>query len=104
MINWEDFPYRDHFKIPQTPMISKDIYPKDFKPCELLSGEEIVWDFGAETVGKCYFTLSGNAVVSVVYGEVWDEVYSSEDQNSNSWYTIPKDKFEVDAQERKLML
>lgn len=104
MINWNDYPFRDHFKIPPTPMDENNVFPIEAENgvlnITLHKGEEFVADFSVETVGRCFFTFDGEAEISVVYGEAREELFSEPEFNSNDWYTIPRDRFNVSKAQR----
>jgi len=100
MIDWNDFPYRKHFTLEPTETVKRSVFPREFskghtKEIKLVMGAEITADFSEETVGKCYFSLSGNGNVNVIYGESREELYSPTVQNTNDWYAIPRDSFSV---------
>jgi len=99
MIEWNDYPFRDHFKIPPTQMDEYKVFPLESEHgalnVTLNQGKEFVADFSVETVGRCFFTFEGEAEISVVYGESREELFSEPECNSNDWYTIPKDSFTV---------
>ena len=94
------FPYIGCFDIKELEMDKSDKFPikvrenKQFKQFEnkaynLNKREDLVFDFGEEFVGDCYYKIQGEGKLTFVYGESLDEAYSTIEQTSCSWYRLP---------------
>ena len=105
MLNLANFPYLGSLKIEATPKAYHDEYPVKFvkngqtlstgESVSLQEGEELFVAFREEFVGDVYFVCNGHARLQVIYGECEEEVYSTKEQNTNDWYTIPTDRLYV---------
>lgn len=100
------FPYLGYFDMKELEMEKQEKYPiqvmeyKQFKEYELKNyiikkAEDIVFDFGEEFVGDCYFQIEGEGTATFIYGESLDETYASIKENSCNFYRLPLFKLKI---------
>ncbi|MDR0856125.1 MAG: hypothetical protein LBM78_01810 [Clostridiales bacterium] len=85
-------------KSPSAVMRGGGTAPYTPEKMQLAQGEDVIFDFGAETVGRFFFSAAprgGAGGVRVVYGEFFEELFMYADPPRADWYAFPTDAHAV---------
>lgn len=95
------YPFKDVFPEEiKSDLVYKDVYPNGYNKGTIISVDnEILFDFGAESIGFFRINVRGKGKLRLDYAEWLGEIYDRYEEYMPCWYESPVDNVVVDSKD-----